>query len=173
MRLKNLIIIFICSIFLAIYACKNIPTQSNENTDTSRIVFGKSIEGVFIGDDSLTVIKKLGQPTYIQDGDFNGYIFNYTEGKLNFTYLFVSNDPALGLGVIGITVEGSYQGKSKDSIGIGSERNFVQSKIGMPDTTEGEYPLIEDIYNYEKNSFGINYENYRILRISMGKPRLY
>jgi hypothetical protein len=175
MKFNSLVIIFLCFIFFVLFSCKDIPNQPIENTDTSKIIFGKSIEGVFIGDDSLTVIQKLGQPTAIQDGDFNGYIFHYTEGKpkLANIYVFVSKDPNLGLGVIVITIESPYQGKSKDSIGIGSERNFVISKIGLPDTTQGEFPSIDDIYNYERNSFGINYANYLIHRISMGKPRLY
>jgi hypothetical protein len=161
------LVLFLCD------ACKSSPTQSKDDSDTSSIIFGKSIEGIEIGDDSITVIRKLGQPTQILDGDFNGYILVYAEGILNYTNVFISNDLTLGLGVIVVSIDGPFQGRSKDSIGIGSERYFVISKIGTPDTTQGEPPVIDDIYNFKINSFSINYENERIHRISMSTPRLY
>ena len=109
----------------------------------------------------------------MQYGDFNGYIFRYDEGRLKHTDVFVSNDSVLGLGVIGVNIEGIYDGRSKDGIGIGSERDFVISKIRMPDTTQGVSSSIDDSYYYEKNRFGIHYENYQAFRISLATPKRY
>lgn len=136
------------------------------------IVFSESIARVRIGDKRADVVEKLGQPNRIVDGDFEGVIYYYTEGKQAFTFVGISDDPGLGLGVIGMSIEVPYQGRSKDSIGIGSERNFVISKLGVPDTTVGEPPA-HDTYFYEKNTFEIAYENQHVLRISMDKPKRF
>ena len=169
-KLRSKILIFLYLVIFPLQGCKDNLTQYER--DISPFIFGKSIEGVEIGDDSITVIQKLGKPTRIEDGDFNGYIFYYVEGRLANTFVAVSNDRALSLGVIGISVEGPYQGKSKDSIGIGSDRDFVISKLGVPDTTVGETPIY-DTYFYGKNIFEITYENQHALRIGMGESKRY
>lgn len=169
--MKSSIKIFFCLLIIVLYACKENPVRSNNNIDTSKIIFGKSMEGIEIGNDSITVIQKLGKPSAIGIGDFKGYILEYTEGRLNYMSIIISNDNLLGLGVINVNVESPYQGKSKDSIGIDSDRNFVINRIGIPDTTYEEAPFIYDIYYYEKNSFHVTYKNYRVYRISMNKPR--
>ena len=145
-----------------------INSRSSEvpEVDDSRIVFGQGIDGIKIGDDDNTVVAKLGQPTRIFKGDFTGIVYCYEHDTSAFTYVGISDDPALGLGVIGVTVEVRYRGKSKDGIGIGSERDFVIGKIGKPDATFAKN-LLQDSYFYDRNTFAVIYENHRVLAISM------
>ena len=168
-------ILFWLILVTAIFDCgknKN-PVNSTSpeipEVDDSRIVFGQSIDGIKIGDNDSTVIAKLGQPTRIFKGDFTGFIYCYEEDTSAFTYVGISDDLALGQGVIGVTVEVRYQGKSKDGIGIGSERDFVIDKIGQPDAAFGKN-LLQDSYFYDKNTFAMIYENQRALAISMATP---
>lgn len=138
----------------------------------SKIIIGESIESVKIGDDSLTVINKLGTPTRILDGDFNGFIYAYEEGDLKYTFVFISNDASLSLGVISISVESPYQKKTEDGIGIDSKRDYVLQNIGLPDTTKGEEPNLFDEYYYQTNTFVMQYFEDKIIRITMGLPKM-
>ncbi|MFH1213852.1 MAG: T9SS type A sorting domain-containing protein [Candidatus Neomarinimicrobiota bacterium] len=139
--------------------------------DTSRILWGQSIEHIEIGFDSLSVIKELGPPSYILDGDFNGYILCYDVGRLKYTFVTISKDPYFGLGVISVVVEGPYPGTTIEGVGINSERDFVINAIGNPDTTKNEGdPLFYDVYYYAKNRFVNNYEYNLIKRIVMNPP---
>jgi hypothetical protein len=149
--------------------CTNAESPIESEPESPRIILGESIEGVSIGDDSLSVIARLGRPTTILEGDFNGHIFVYDKGKHALTYVSISREPALGFGVISVRVEPPYQGITKDGIGIGSEHNFVISKIGQPDKIS-EGASIVDKYFYQKNNFGFVYYNERVHSIIMIIP---
>jgi hypothetical protein len=153
-------------IFLMAGGCNN-TNEPNESSPDPTIVFGESIAQVQIGDDSSLVVRKLGKPTGIGHPDFKGVILDYTEGIFSKTSVVVSHDPGSGLGVIAMSIDSPYTGKSKEGIGINSERDFVISKLGLPDTTTGY-----DIYYYPKNTFIITYAKQRIVKISMSNPRV-
>ncbi len=138
--------------------------------EKARIILGQSIEGVEIGDDSLTVINKLGEPDYVGEGDFDGYIFYYTKGSLSDTYVFISKDRALGLGVIGVHVEGTYRGKTKHGITVNSGRDFVINVLGTPSKTQENFPIVYDDYYYSKNIFGFEYYDKQVFLIFMTTP---
>jgi len=131
------------------------------------IVFGDNIEGVRIFDDSAAVVRKLGKPTSIGYGDFRGYIFDYTKGVLNYTHLIIMEDPLLAYGVVSMSVEAPYRGRSKEGIKIGSEREFVIDRLGTPERTQGEPPDNIDLYKYRTNYFSIDYESNKVKRITM------
>ena len=153
---------------LLFFSCKDNPVRTQ---DDSKIILGESIEGVIIGDDSATVIKKLGVPTYIQEGDFNGIIFRYMNGPLSNTFITISYDSLFGFGTISVSLEGPYKGTTRDGIGMNSDRELVVKTIGASDTTEGEQPYITDIYFYPRSTFVFGYDNMHVQRIFMGKPR--
>lgn len=161
------------SSFLVFFGCEQSNTPQ-ENEPDPTIVFGESIAKVQIGDDSSTVVKKLRKPTSYGDyggyGDFKGYTFDYTTGVLSNTTLRISLDPGLGLGVFSMIIDGPYQGKSKEGIGINSERDFVISKLGQPDITQNG-TTTDDTYYFVKNTFIISYDKNRVVRIYMISPR--
>jgi hypothetical protein len=150
--------------------CTNAKSPMESELEPPTIILGESISGVSIGDDSLSVIAKLGRPTSIAVGDFRGYILAYEKGEYALTYVIISNDPALGLGVRSIIVESPYKGVTEDGIGIGSELSFVISKIGKPNKTSEETPIL-DTYYYQKNNFCFSYDNGRVFKIIMMFPR--
>ncbi|MEI7905779.1 MAG: hypothetical protein WCI84_00330 [Bacteroidota bacterium] len=159
---------FFVTVFIFLFtSCQHTTTPEPQ----SQIVLGDNIEGVQIGDDSSTVVRKLGKPSYIGDGDMNGYIFQYTEGRLAYTFVTISKDPLFGLGTISVSLEGPYAGKTKDGIKIKCEREFVLGKIGVPDTSFAGSPLTYDIYYFNKNGFTFTYENQIVHRIIMSKPK--
>ena len=149
--------------------CTNDKSPIESEPEQPRIILGESIEGVSIGDDSLSVITKLGQPTNIAIGDFAGYILIFSEGKHALTQVVISTDPALGLGVTSVSVKPPYQGITEDSIGLGSEHSFVISKIGEPNRVFGDNSS-SDAYYYEKNDFIFYYDNERVHAIGMVTP---
>lgn len=153
-------------LFLVLIIFSSCDTASDPH-EVSGIVFGDNIEGVKSFDDSAAVIRKLGKPTSIGYGDFRGYIFDYTEGALNYTHLIIMEEPLLGYGVVSMSVEAPYRGRSKEGVKIGSERDFVINKLGTPERTQGEPPNNIDIYQYHTKHFSIEYESNKVKRISM------
>lgn len=160
--------------FLLVLALTSSCTKSKSPVEAEPappmgIVWGESIEGVAIGDDSSSVVAKLGPPTSIAIGDFAGYTLFYEKGNLARTFVTISTDDKLILGVIGVTVTPPYKGATKSGIGLGSERNSVINQIGQPD----EIADYAEIYNYEKNEFHVRYDNGRVEAITMRWPWPY
>jgi hypothetical protein len=137
------------------------------------IVFGESIATVRVGDSESDVVRKLGPPTYTTDGDFDGVLYYYTEGRLANLWVAISYDPALRLGVLFVDAVAPYPGRTKEGVGINSERGFVLSKVGKPDATNVYGITMNDVYHYPENKFNLYYQNEHLLRISMGVPNRY
>lgn len=156
-----------------IAACSN-PTESCEDP---LIVWGQSIAGIKLGDDSLTVIKKIGKPTHSWEADIDGSLLVYGEGsKYNHMEILVVKSGALHLGVNVIGVYSPYSGKTKDGIGIGVTRNKSIEILGQPNRSEtgpGGIDNIIDIYLFDKTGFGLEYRNNVVYRISMFGPITY
>jgi len=138
-------------------------THTTESQGNFPIIWGKSIEGVSIGDDSTTVVRKLGNPTAIQWGDFDGYIFYYDAGsKYNRMEILIVKGHALNLGVISMQVYSPYKGTTKDGIGIGITREKTISILGQPDKTStgpGGLLNIIDEYDFTKCSFSLEFRD--------------
>jgi hypothetical protein len=172
MKILNPVVVFLLLIFLG---CQDLgEPESSAPLDCNppahidpRIVVGESIARLRIGDTRCDVVRKVGEPTRILDGDMNGEIYVYENAPLSYTLVFISDDPSLGLGVNGVQIAGDFGGLTHDGIGIKSERSFVVERLGMPDTTDGGPPLLYDSYFFTANTFVFAYENQRILRISM------
>jgi len=165
----------VATLLLFAIACNDLGIPLEPEPLVARIVFGEHIEGVRIGDDSATVVRKLGMPTVIGGDDFAGGIFYYAENtKYNLMFVGVSKDTALGLGVIFVWAEPPYRGTTKDGVGIGTPREIAIESLGRPDTTtSAPGGGIVDGYHYEKNAFGIEYRDNKIYWISMVQPIRY
>lgn len=163
---------FVMFLLMVCVGCEDLGEPWSADCDPpaeidATIVIGESIARVRIGDTRCDVIRKVGQPTRMLDGDMRGEIYVYENAPLKYTLVFISDDSSLGLGVIEVRIAGDYRGVTHDGIGIQSERSFAIERLGMPDTTEGTPPLIYDSYKFTRNRFLLAYENQRILRISM------
>ena len=162
------------SLFLSVVAflmgagCNLFDTNGSADEPAARIVFGESIEGLRIGDDSTTVVETLGAPDEMAQDDFNGDIFRYTEGELALTEVAVSRDSGLGLGVIDVRVSAPYGGRTKGGTGIGTPRGEVLEELGPPDIVDasGRYAT----YLFEANAFVVEYRDEKIFLIIMGVP---
>ena len=135
--------------------------QSNEpkEVDEVRIVFGKSIDDIEIGDNVEKVISILSQPDEEIMGDFVGYMYFYKTGKYcGITITFNDNDE-----VRTIQVDKTYTGFSKEGIGINSKRENVLMLFGNPNQVISK----EDIYQMDEYLFGEN-----ILLISYTESKL-
>jgi hypothetical protein len=152
------------------FGCEDIGAPAEPDLT---IVFGESIATVRVGDSESDVVRKLGRPTYTTDGDFDGVLYYYTEGRLANLWVAISYDPGLRLGVLFVEAERPYAGLTKDGVGINSDRGFVLSKVGNPDTTHAFGMTITDVYDYPDNQFFVVYQNEHVLRIKMGGPERY
>ena len=108
-----------------------------EDEPSAPIVLGESIEGVKLGDSEEEVIAKLGEPDQEMYLDLAGRGFMYLSPDENVEFtLTISDDPALGLGVITVFVYPAYEGKTEHGLGIGSPRSEVIEVLGHPDLSK-------------------------------------
>lgn len=125
---------------------------NNFTVDSARIIIGKSIDGVEIGDDSATVKQKLGD-TYESQTDY-GWIFYYLEGphKTMFVYVLIGGEgaPTNITGVTNVDIQPPYVGESKEGIKLGVQRDFVWQKLGKPFIVDTLTAYFLDTYIYEK-----------------------
>lgn len=113
----------------------------NFEVEKARIIMYESIEGIKLGDDSLSVIEKLGEPNHIEYPNFNGYSLVYQRGSIgNAEIIRVDLYPVDSASVVAISVDGSYSGKTEEGIGLGANREEVISKIGYPDYYDTNFP---------------------------------
>ncbi|HET6568001.1 MAG TPA: hypothetical protein VFG50_08545, partial [Rhodothermales bacterium] len=134
--------------------------------ENPRIVWGESIEGVEIGDDSATVVQKLGHPAYWpQEG--GGVTLRYLEGRLNTTNVFVTKT----VGVFLVEVQKPYGGMTKEGVQIGMIRGEALRRLGKPSVTWNT-PDILDAYFYrdEGFEFELQYNGDRIHQIRLLGP---
>jgi hypothetical protein len=130
--------------------------------EEARIIMGKSIDGVEVGDSVATVVRKLGQPSEIIYGDFAGFIYNYKQGK--FAGLSIMFADAFNNRVVRVLAEAPYSGTTKDGVGIGTTRAIGRHFLGLPDTnridawwqTFGE-GAAGDVYLYGSVAFVFSY----------------
>lgn len=157
----------------------NRDTTIEFNVEKARIILGQSIEGVKIGDDSLTVINKLGIPDLVYDADLDGYVFAYSDESHSGFELYVTiiKNPQFietTTAVISIEANVPYKGKTKEGIKIGMYRDIVLNLLGAPLRTDPGPPLIVDYYyieplpGYMKTGFWFTYdENKNVFRMQM------
>lgn len=145
----NRIIQIIILITFLIFGCEE---SIVENEVTPRIDFQEgTIEGVKTDDDTTMVIQKLGKPDWIGLGDLDGFIYNY-ENKNQprvAIIMVVFMNKSIGstssdFRVISIWIQNSYDGKSKEGIGIGVKRVDVNLLLGNPKTIFED----QDVYEF-------------------------
>lgn len=144
-----------------------------EDASPGLIDFGRSINGIEIEDDSATVIRTLGSPSKMGIGDYDGYTFVYAIDGSDAIDVTISHDPALGTGVISMSIFSVYPGMTEGGIGIGSPRGETLKALGAPDVTEDSPQSRRDIYQFEHSSFSVEYRNDKIYSISMTRRMIF
>jgi hypothetical protein len=125
-------------------------TTINFELEEARILLYKSIDGIKIGDDSLTVIQKLGEPSDIRPaGDCECYAFYYFEFPYDILRIsFLKNAPRDSIySVVDLRVYNNYEGKFTEGIGLGYSRDEVLRVLGEP--TSSSTIGIDDVYIIE------------------------
>lgn len=142
------LIVSVC--LLAESSC--VSESDNERDFEARIVLGRSIDNVMIGDDSLTVVRKIGEPDTIVGDDFQGVIFKYfrDENPYSFMMILIAQNSNLvsGTRAFLVEVQSPYSGETREGVGIGTLRDDALRLLGVPtssDTTGSA--IIVDYYN--------------------------
>ena len=123
------------------------------------IVINEGIDGVRFGDDEATVKRKLGQPSSIMIGDFNGVGYEYTTGRYAKMYVGIYSPTATPSGVFSISVTSPYPGTTKEGIGIGSRRASVLDIFGQPAVHNQADSTSWDRYEFGAHLFLLEYRN--------------
>ncbi len=153
-----------CVIATLMAGCQLIGSNRPEE---ARIIFGRSIDDVSIGDDTTAVARKLGRPNAVLFGDFPGVVFIYTEGKYAGLDVVIWTETGQGVQVVQVTVP--YKGETANGLGLGTSRMRALRFLGDPDSSgEGAGAgSIGDLYCYDDMKFGITYREDRIRALSM------
>ena len=138
-----------------------------------RIVFGGTIDGIGIGDDTTAVIAKLGRPNFIGRGDFPGVQLEYNKGEHAGLLISIVTEGDGPRGTSLVTILESYVGRSEEGIGVGSLRDEVIGHLGVPDSggAGGGRSRI-DGYNFENVWFNFYYPDSldaKVETINMGR----
>ncbi|MFH1198114.1 MAG: T9SS type A sorting domain-containing protein [bacterium] len=112
-------------------------TTMNFEVEKARIIMGKSIDGVKMGDDSDTVIDLLGEPDSGFIGNFDGFGYCYNDENLNnvltITFFDTSSNHTSEPTVVYIEPTQFYKGKTREGVKMGMLRDDVIRLLGEPD----------------------------------------
>ena len=154
-----------------IYNCSKNPVESEPE---GRIIPGKSIDSVYLGDTIDTVEKKLGslgrEPGW--DEVYGSEILDYIEGPHAGLMIFFGHSIFSIDAIESLFVKSPYYGTTKEGIGIGSSLVSVHDFYGMPDKIYSNENTTrwESYYsNYYSNNaaFTIKYEDNYISYIEL------
>jgi len=124
-----------CALLLLPISCTDLGPETN----AGRIVWNTSIDRIAHGDDSLTVVRKLGPPSAINSGispgdapvAFNGCTLYYTSGSHAGLMIVIWRQPSSwGVGARYISAGPPYAGTTREGIGLGSTRDEVHRAFG-------------------------------------------
>lgn len=162
-RLPTLLLAVVLPLLLG---CPSLfEVSEDDEPEEARIILGKSIDNVEIGDDSTTVTVKLGEPDEIALGDFAGYLFRYTRGTQNGISVTIHSEK----GVQGVSVRSPYNGITEAGIGIGTLRETVVQVVGDPDfSAQLNHDRTKETYRYGSNSFSFVYSGGKIEAVGIG-----
>ena len=123
--------------------------------DPSRIIWGKSIDGIAIDDNVSRVLRVFGEPDEIAYLDsYCGEAYTYNEGNYHGVEIHICNTLSENGGTVGfIGLEYPYSGTNKDGAGIGSTRESARSSYGKPDKTVE----LSDVWYYSDVNWSITY----------------
>jgi outer membrane protein assembly factor BamE (lipoprotein component of BamABCDE complex) len=144
------------AVSLTILACSN---GVQPDATLGRIVMYESVDGVALGEDTMSVIQKLGRPSSIGVGDFPGVVFEYHEGVHATMSVVIYNPSAIPSGVTSITVSSPYQGRTAEGVGLGMARDLVMATLGRPLTSFSADSCQHDRYTAGDDVFQISYRN--------------
>ena len=161
--INRLVIIGMLAFLCQAFACTDLGTEPPVNV----IVWNSSVDGVRLGDDSATVIRKLGPANYITIGDFAGYILFYSSGPhAGLSVTIWTRQTTWGIGTRSIGVSAPYAGTTKDGIGLGSTQEQVRGIIGSPTRSLDS----QDEYLEDAQRTIVRYTNGKITSIVLIDP---
>jgi hypothetical protein len=139
--------------------------SEEDDPEEARIILEKSIDNVEIGDDSTTVIVKLGEPDEIALGDYAGYLLIYTRGTHNGITVTLHSEK----GVQGVSARSPYNGFTETGIGIGTPRETVVQALGDPGfSAQLNNDRTKETYRYGPNSFSFVYREGKTEAVGLG-----
>ncbi len=148
-----------------LWAGCNLLSNEGQGEQQARIIFGKSIDGVEISDDTTTVIRKLGEPSGFAYPDYAGEIYLYVED--NFVFIEILISYILPHGVMNLSISYPYSGKTVDGVGIGTPRSDALNALGPPDVSDMLSNVLIDSYFFEDNTFRVEYHENNFFSIWM------
>ena len=163
------------SVFSLLAGCDG----TDQDHSPPRIVFGESVDGVAFGDDFLSAVEKLGQPTCSAPNEYGHTALIYEEGVHAGLSIQLSSESD-GREVYSFDLSSSFAGKNAEGVGIGSTRAQVEKALGEtmfdsgqirsdePDVTLFVYPYPESGYEV-----GVRYRRDRAELISMATGHFF
>ena len=138
----------------------------SDRPQEARVVFGESINGVAIGDDSLSVVRELGNPSETGTDWRGGAVLRYTEGAHAGLEVALAPDSAGG-GVVRVSARAPYDGRSEEGVGLGSEQDEALGAWPQPERSHDLDSLRYDLYFFGDRFFGVEYAGDRVAALEV------
>jgi hypothetical protein len=154
-------------VFVALMMALSFSSCEDFGGPPPRIIPGVSVDGVRLGDSKERVVSILGKPdrTGWADGvwrTWRTYLYDRPE-RFSIVIQFIDNLEEYGP-VDAITVSKGYAGTSRDGIGIGSSRAYVDRFWGRPRRTLDVYA----VYCFEGKFASVIFDSDKVARITIG-----
>ncbi len=147
------------------FGCEGSVSPAPEVT----IVPYEGVDGVTFGDSEATVIAKLGRPDNTGVGDFPGVFYEYVRGIHATMNVVIYSPGQPHAGVVSISVQSPYSGKTKEGIGVGSPRVSVQQTMGKADSRGVRDSTSSwERYNDDSHLLLVNYRGEVVESITLG-----
>lgn len=150
-------------------ACRTYVAD-DEAEDPGLIVLGVSVSNVYYGDDSLQVVRVLGEPTRVRGALYAGNTpvraFEYRTGA----YAGLSVSVLPGYGVVEFRMFPPYALRTAEGIGIGSLRADIIAALGQPNQRLTN-PL-RDIYYHATGRITMQFRDARLDTLSVTGAKL-
>ncbi len=194
-KLTNSIILLLLLVSLVSCDIFGVHQGETENNEDADIVLGERVYDIHLGDSIKHIEKIYARPDTLLLSFLSGvyrswYGYQYTSGKLSGVELYLYTEKkgyekVMEEGVVDWislkpklnsrfrTLQHSFQGETKDGIGLGSDKASVRKALGEPASTltEGiDYQVwfyCKEVYG-QKNEIQINIEDDSVFFIGFG-----
>lgn len=160
---RNVSVFLPCSLVLLLAGCS---LYSSEPDEAARIIAGRSIEGIVVGDDSAAVVHRLGAPASVLTDAYGQTTLRYTQGEHAGLDVVLARDSS-GSRVHRVSVRAPYEGRSKEGVGVGTERDQVLDAWSEPERANDLDSLRYDLYFYDSVFVGVETRGGAVTQIDM------
>jgi hypothetical protein len=119
---------------------------------TPGIVWGESIEGVRIGDDSTRVVQLLGPPSWVSSETPDSRFFVYQRDVFNTRWI----ELYIGFGVFSYQIFEKSMLQTSEGVGVGTSRGELIRKFGKPANSD-YIEVISDNFHFNRVFFNVEY----------------